>query len=112
MLRDDSNNGSSRRPGPRNVLGEPCPLWGAARMASHCLNAIRQKILMFGILGKFLDGSTSPSKSSTACRASGIFGENFGQRIRKLAIKCRNVGAANYALIPFRRALFIIIRAR
>jgi hypothetical protein len=66
----------------------------------------RQKIFMFAVVGMFLDGSTSPSKSSTACRASGIFGKNFGQRIRELAIKCRNVGAANHALIPLRRAPF------
>jgi hypothetical protein len=44
----------------------------------------RQKIFMFAVLGMFLDGSTSPSKSSTARRASGIFGKNFGQRIREL----------------------------
>jgi len=37
----------------------------------------RQKIFMFVVVGMFLDGSTSPSKSSTACRASGIFGKKL-----------------------------------
>jgi|SRR5450830_92662 hypothetical protein len=57
-----------------------------------------QKIFMFAVIGMLFDGSASPSKSSTACQANGIFRENFGQRIRELMIKCRNVGAASHAI--------------
>src|SRR5450759_429578 len=64
----------------------------------------RQKIFMFAVVGMFLDGGASPSKSSTACRANGIFRKDLGQRIRELVIKCRNVGTANHVVIAFREA--------
>src|ERR1019366_6032801 len=60
----------------------------------------RQKIFMFAVVGMLLDGSASPSKSSTACRANGIFRENLSQCVRELKIKCRNVGPANHAITP------------
>ena len=52
---------------------------------------------MLAVVGMLLDSCASPSEPATACRANGIFRENFGQRIRELVIKCRNVGAASLA---------------
>ena len=63
----------------------------------------RQKIFMFAVVGMFLDGGASPSKSSTACRANGIFRKDLGQRIRELVIKCRNVGAASHVFFALPR---------
>src|SRR5450759_4129368 len=67
---------------------------------------------MFAVVGMFLDGSTSPSEPATACRANGIFRENFGQRIRELVIKCRNVGVVYHAINPLRRAPIISAREK
>jgi hypothetical protein len=44
-------------------------------------------------------GVASPRKSSTACRANGIFCENFGQRIGELVIEDQNIRAASHVFI-------------
>ena len=62
---------------------------------------------MLIIVGVLLDGSASPCELATSCWASGIFRENFRQRVRKLMIKCGNVAVASHALAPIAK-LFLI----
>jgi hypothetical protein len=51
---------------------------------------------MLAVIRMLLDGNTTSREAATACRANGIFRENFRQCFRELAIKSRNVWAATH----------------
>jgi hypothetical protein len=59
---------------------------------------------MFIVFGVVFDGSVCSGNSATSCRANGVFGENFRQRVCKLAAQCTNVG---FACIVFLRYLTV-----